>query len=77
LRRKGLLPRLKNDRSICLLGWLFCLELCRCCLGYNKNVEISKSSISSRVWRSWESPLQPAPQPVYGELTLENGAVHG
>jgi hypothetical protein len=31
LRRKGLLPRLKNDRSICLLGWLFCLELCRFC----------------------------------------------
>jgi hypothetical protein len=31
LRRKGLLPRLKNDRSICLLGWLFGLELCRCC----------------------------------------------
>jgi len=32
LRRKGLLPRLKNDRSTCLLGWLFCLELCRFCL---------------------------------------------
>ena len=32
LRRKGLLPRLKNEQSICLLGWLFCLELCRCCL---------------------------------------------
>src|SRR5262245_53689287 len=32
LRRKGLLPRLKNARSICLLDWLFCLELCRCCL---------------------------------------------
>jgi hypothetical protein len=27
LRRKGLLPRLKNDRSICVLDWLFCLEL--------------------------------------------------
>jgi hypothetical protein len=32
LRRKGLLPRLKNDRAICWLGWLFCLELCRFCL---------------------------------------------
>jgi hypothetical protein len=31
LRRKGLLARLKNERSICLLGWLFGLELCRCC----------------------------------------------
>jgi len=31
LRRKGLLPRLKSDRSICLLGHLFCLELCRFC----------------------------------------------
>ena len=31
LRRKGLLPRLKNDRAICWLGWLFCLELCRFC----------------------------------------------
>jgi len=27
-----LLPRLKNDRPICLLGRLFCLELCRFCL---------------------------------------------
>ena len=26
-----MLPRLKNERSICLLGSLFCLELCRCC----------------------------------------------
>jgi hypothetical protein len=25
------LPRLKNERAIGLLGWLFCLELCRCC----------------------------------------------
>ena len=32
LRRKDLLPRLKNDRSICLLGRLFCLKLCRSCL---------------------------------------------
>jgi hypothetical protein len=32
LRRKGLLPKLKNERAIDLLGWLFCLELCRCCL---------------------------------------------
>ena len=34
VRRKGLLPRLKNDRSICLFGRLFCLELCRVCLRY-------------------------------------------
>ena len=30
LRRKGVLPKLKNERSIGLLGWLFCLILCRC-----------------------------------------------
>jgi hypothetical protein len=26
-----LLSKLKNERAIGLLGWLFCLELCRCC----------------------------------------------
>jgi hypothetical protein len=32
VRRKGLLPRHRHDQSICLLGRLFCLVLCGCCL---------------------------------------------
>jgi hypothetical protein len=32
LRRKDLLPQLRNDSSICCLGRLFCLELCGFCL---------------------------------------------
>src|SRR4029077_5420543 len=31
VRQKGLLPRLKDDRSTCLLCRQFYLELCRCC----------------------------------------------
>jgi hypothetical protein len=31
LRRKDLLPQLRNDSSICCLGRLFCLELCGFC----------------------------------------------
>jgi transposase-like protein len=32
LRRKDLLPRLRNELSVCKHGRLFCLALCGCCL---------------------------------------------
>src|SRR5262245_12685629 len=37
LRRQGLLPRLRNERAICLLGRLFCLKLCRICSNAGRN----------------------------------------
>ena len=52
LRRKDLLPRLRNDLSTCSFSQLFCLELCGSCF-------YSESVISSESGGVWLFPMMP------------------
>src|SRR5262249_31927980 len=59
---KGLLSRLKNDWSICLLDRLFCLELCRFCFraGRTRHVVMRDSA--------WQLLIRPSPVEIgYGK----------
>jgi hypothetical protein len=53
LRRKDLLPQLRNDSSICCLGRLFCLELCGFCSWCGEHRESGFAHAACTVRGDW------------------------